>query len=253
MDQQDLTKIEVLLDKLNLLIADAKQAGKLEEIEQTLAIKYTRQLKKIIEGLDTKKKENKKNKPKKIKAENEIVEKVESPVTEKDARNDPPIEKKLSKIGALKQPDDTPISFLGHDEEESNVTKKPQVDNPVAKSNTSVEKQVTAGKTQPVPKGEGLSLNDQFGDMDDLAAKLKNKPISDLKTGIGLNDKFWFINELFDGKGEPYNDMIDKVNSIGSYTDALTYIEGEVKPNFDWSEKNKTIEKLLKLIYRRYL
>ena len=53
---------------------------------------------------------------------------------------------------------------------------------------------------------------------------LKTKPLSSLDEAIGINDKFLFIREIFDGNQEPYNQAIQKLESVGSLSDAMAII-----------------------------
>ena len=39
----------------------------------------------------------------------------------------------------------------------------------------------------------------------DLSARLKSKPITNLSDAIGLNDRFLFIREVFEGNKDAYN------------------------------------------------
>ena len=49
-----------------------------------------------------------------------------------------------------------------------------------------------------------------------LAARLQRKPVSDLISAIGINDKFLFLNELFGGSMEKYNKSIRSLNSFST-------------------------------------
>ena len=47
-----------------------------------------------------------------------------------------------------------------------------------------------------------------------VADKLSRQPIKDLKSAIGLNQKFLFMNDLFEGENELFNNAINKINSF---------------------------------------
>ena len=64
------------------------------------------------------------------------------------------------------------------------------------------------------------SINDKFADDgsgNTLADKLGRQPIEDLKSAIGLNQKFLFMNDLFEGENEIFqtNYSIDKECFMG--------------------------------------
>jgi hypothetical protein len=82
----------------------------------------------------------------------------------------------------------------------------------------------------------------------DLSSKLQTKPLSSIPSGIGLNDKFLFIRELFKGDNILYNNTIQLLDQSDSLANALGYIQH----HFDWDEKNETAQKLINLVHRRH-
>jgi hypothetical protein len=83
----------------------------------------------------------------------------------------------------------------------------------------------------------------------DIASHLKNKPISDLTKAIGINDKFLFTKELFNGNAELYARSIKQLNSFDDINDALIYIQ----ENFSWDENNEAANQLIDLVRRKLL
>lgn len=61
-----------------------------------------------------------------------------------------------------------------------------------------------------------------------IAAKMQKNKLSDLKSAIGLNEKFLFINEIFGGDTAHYKAAIDKFNLMNHYHEALQYLD-EIK------------------------
>ncbi len=104
-------------------------------------------------------------------------------------------------------------------------------------------------------KSETPSLNDKItqGKSDQsLAHKMQLKPISDLKTAIGINEKFQFVNDLFEGRIELYNDAINRLNSCSSGVMAENYLR-DLKSEHNWNEKAEAFDKLKSFITRRYI
>lgn len=83
---------------------------------------------------------------------------------------------------------------------------------------------------------------------DSIVDKLRLQPVKDLKTVIGINDKFQFINELFKGNTEKYNEVLHVVNNCSSFEEAQQFVS-----DFNWDQENKVVESFLTLIERRYL
>jgi hypothetical protein len=79
------------------------------------------------------------------------------------------------------------------------------------------------------------------------------EPISDLKIAIGINDKFVFMNELFDGSLEEYNASIDLLNNCQNASEAEQKIFLELQPKYHWDMNSSVVKSLLALIERRFI
>jgi len=82
----------------------------------------------------------------------------------------------------------------------------------------------------------------------DLSSKLQTAPLSSISSGIGLNDKFLFIRELFKGDNVLYNTTIQHLDTADSLANALDFI----RLHFDWNEKDETTQNFINLIHRRH-
>jgi hypothetical protein len=88
--------------------------------------------------------------------------------------------------------------------------------------------------------------------IEESVADVINKTgISDLKAAIGINEKFFFINELFDGNMKDYNDTIDTLNTFADKNEAVDYFTG-LKSKNQWKDDNEAVVQLMELIGRRY-
>ena len=101
-----------------------------------------------------------------------------------------------------------------------------------------------------------LSTNETLGErmmQDDhsLAAKFQQNPIRDLKSVIGINDKFLFVNELFGGSMEKYNKSIENLNDLKTLNGAMIYLN-ELKIELQWNSSNEAYQKLKELVSRKF-
>ncbi len=87
-----------------------------------------------------------------------------------------------------------------------------------------------------------------------IGTRLQMTPISNLKDAIGVNEKFLFINELFGGNIQVYNESIARLNEFGNMQAAFDYLN-ELNDLLGWDEKRsaQTIEKLANFVQRRYM
>ncbi|MBN2682020.1 MAG: hypothetical protein JXR58_05895 [Bacteroidales bacterium] len=114
---------------------------------------------------------------------------------------------------------------------------------PAAKQSQTVADQFQNGKK---------SLNDLAAvtnKVRDLASKLKDQPISDLKKAINLNDRFLFTKELFEGNAVKYNQSIEDLNNFSNLDQAMEYINAGMQ----WDMEKESFKKFVELVYRRYM
>lgn len=81
--------------------------------------------------------------------------------------------------------------------------------------------------------------------------KIQKPSIQDLTKAIGLNDKFLFANELFEGSMQEYNIAIQQLNGAGSLESAMDYF-ATLQQLYEWDMEKETIKQLLDLVDRRY-
>lgn len=84
-----------------------------------------------------------------------------------------------------------------------------------------------------------------------LVEKLQNQQIDSLKSVIGINDKFYFINELFEGDTHKYEDVIYVLNNFKKLDDAMQYFS-TLKYRFNWNEDSEASEKLIHMLERKF-
>jgi len=92
----------------------------------------------------------------------------------------------------------------------------------------------------------------QSGDKDLILTHLKLKPIQDLKSGIGLNEKFLFIRELFENDHQAYADAVEALNNSTDLDQAEGYIANELLPRYGWELEKEALLNFLHLILRRF-
>lgn len=96
-----------------------------------------------------------------------------------------------------------------------------------------------------------ISLNDMlagFKNDKDIAALLTARPIDNLKNAVKINDRIWYIQELFDHNADLYTQTIEAVNNSEHLDGALSYLFSR----FDWDQNKKSTISFLELIYRRF-
>lgn len=97
------------------------------------------------------------------------------------------------------------------------------------------------------------SLNDRLKQQKtELAHVLKDTPIKDLRKGVGINDRFTFVNELFRGDDAMYERSIKTINGFHILSEAEYWINRELKVKLGWNDTNNTVQHFYHLVRRRF-
>ena len=81
----------------------------------------------------------------------------------------------------------------------------------------------------------------------DISSKFHSQPISDISLAIGLNDKFRYVRELFEGDNLQYAETLRFLNNVKSETEAVDYLNEQ----FEWDMETKLVKSLLELTSRK--
>lgn len=80
-----------------------------------------------------------------------------------------------------------------------------------------------------------------------LADEMHHTPISSLREGIGLNDKFLMIRDLFDGDGEAYEEAITALDALPTLDDCMIHII----ENYAWNPDSEGSKFIMQLLDRK--
>jgi hypothetical protein len=101
--------------------------------------------------------------------------------------------------------------------------------------------------------GDSASINDKLKPAEpELASRLTGTPIKDLRKGIGVNDRFLFLSELFRGDEAMYERSIKTINGFNAFPEAEYWIARELKVILGWDESDKTVQHFYGLVRRRF-
>lgn len=109
------------------------------------------------------------------------------------------------------------------------------------------------GKEVNEAVGQQESLNDRLKEnRTEVMHAIKDTPIKDLRKGIGINDRFVFINELFRGDEPMYERSIKTINSFNIYQEAEYWMNRELKIKLGWDDTRETVKHFYQLVKRRF-
>ncbi|MBQ3582633.1 MAG: hypothetical protein II976_06775 [Alistipes sp.] len=80
-----------------------------------------------------------------------------------------------------------------------------------------------------------------------LAEEINHSKIASLRDGIGINDKFLMIRDLFDGDDEAYDEAITALDSLESMDDCMIHII----ENYTWNPDTEGSKFIMQLLERK--
>lgn len=103
-------------------------------------------------------------------------------------------------------------------------------------------------------ENKDLSVNEKLAveKKTSVAEKLQQSKIDDLRTVIGINQKFLFMNDLFEGEKSHYDNVIDKINSLQSKNEVINFIDNEIVSKYNWDEGDESVQAFRALIDRKF-
>src|ERR1700730_2789840 len=99
----------------------------------------------------------------------------------------------------------------------------------------------------------GASLNDHLREeKTEFGHLLKETPLRDLRKGIGVNDRYVFLNELFRGDEAMYERSLKTINRFRILPEAEYWINRELKIKLGWDDNQVTTQHFYQLVRRRF-
>lgn len=112
-------------------------------------------------------------------------------------------------------------------------------------------------KTKLETIGDKLQVERQFvydtlaekAAQQNISSKLQSKPISNINSAIGVNDKFKLLKNLFNDDTESFTKTINKLDACNDFNEAYTYIS----TNFTWDMEDDSVQFILDLVRRKFI
>ena len=84
-----------------------------------------------------------------------------------------------------------------------------------------------------------------------VADRLQKNNLESIKSAIGINEKFFFLNELFSGDLQTYNDNIEKLDSKNSLEEASLFLV-ELSEQFNWENESEAVEQITQMLNNKF-
>jgi hypothetical protein len=87
--------------------------------------------------------------------------------------------------------------------------------------------------------------------VESIGEVITSKNIISLKLAIGINEKFFFLNELFDGKMNEYNETIEGLDQKETLKDALELLDS-TKIDKSWDDESEAFLQLKEFLQKKF-
>lgn len=74
----------------------------------------------------------------------------------------------------------------------------------------------------------------------------------DVRSYIGINDKYQYMNELFGNNKTAYEETLDKINFCSNFQEAEQWISSEAQHKYHWAEDDVTYQALLTTVKKYF-
>jgi len=98
------------------------------------------------------------------------------------------------------------------------------------------------------------TLNDRFTTQQktSLAEVLQKRKIENIKNHISINQRFMFINELFGGDTNIYNQALERVDNCQSMNEALDYLQQNHVRQQQWEMESEEVAEFMDVLAKKY-
>ena len=85
-----------------------------------------------------------------------------------------------------------------------------------------------------------------------VAETFNRAPIESVARSISLNQKFRFINQLFNGNSSAYNQAVEEIDTLNNYGQALDLISYRYASQYLWDMSSDEVSELVEILKRRF-
>jgi hypothetical protein len=168
---------------------------------------------------------------------------VEEPIEETDHQEEEPAEEM-----AINEESTEPIEEMAVPEESTEPEVEPvdlklRQPNPVKTGNVDLFSSFSTQREDN--KHHEPEIKETIGD------RIQKSKIVTLKEAIGINEKFFFLNELFGGNLTEYNKAIAHLDSLATLEEATAYLEA-LQANYNWTLESDAAVQLIQFIERKW-
>ncbi|MGL1885276.1 MAG: hypothetical protein OCD76_02080 [Reichenbachiella sp.] len=142
-----------------------------------------------------------------------------------------------------------PIVKVEDPKEEFTLTPQP------SKKEVEVQSSEIKSLNEQFSEGDIQTLNDKYEDEDKpetIATTHEQKPTSELVSSININQRYMFVNDLFEGNESDFELALEKIEGSDSFDSSVELLVQNYSRKYTWDMNSDEVKELLKLIFKRF-
>lgn len=137
------------------------------------------------------------------------------------------------------------VSILLHLVEQASFEKKD------VKDIENVDETVSVSSDANNGAGETKASTEIASESVDISEKLKRLLTHDLNQAIGINEKFLYAHELFDGDMDAFIKSIHEINGLNDLSEAISYLQN-LQSTYNWELDSEQVKSFHLLVEARF-
>lgn len=166
------------------------------------------------------------------------------------------LQQAFSQVASLTEQDLRETDQLPSPPEESRVETTESDPRPAEKSTSEAPDSFPPPEEKAAPEVpvSPRTLNDELtpAQRATLADMHQQQKIANIKSYIGVNQRFMFIRELFGNSAEEYNRALDELEQQNTYIEAFNYLRNEYAQPNRWKMDSEEVVEFLEIIAKRF-
>ncbi len=108
--------------------------------------------------------------------------------------------------------------------------------------------------TEGIDQAVASPINEQYKEQSDntLANQLSNGQQQSLKKYLTLNQRFMFVNELFEGNQQSFVQALEQIDGFDTYDEASLHIRKNYVENYNWDLESEEVQEFMELVERKF-
>lgn len=95
----------------------------------------------------------------------------------------------------------------------------------------------------------GEFLNEKLAQSNHKPTHLQGGHISNISGSLGINDRFYYIREIFEGNSDQFKKSLEQLDSVSNFNEAYNYLKTHVMCDMD----SEPVQNLLNLVRRKFI